>query len=317
QTEQSEVEPQPAASLINRLQSVPRTLELAYLDRLRLEELLNTEKYTPMAGTFQQRHRRAEMRALFELLPMGKDRTKQQETRRFENAVEEILRVRRAVLLGEPGGGKTTTIWKLAADLVETALQDRQAPIPLLIRLGRWTDAEQSLHDFIASQLGELGDYLDVLLQEKRAALLLDGLNELPASQHAAKYPQTQRFNEQHPSLLAVVSCRELDYTIDFGFHLINITPLDTPRIREFARRYLGEEKGEALFWKLAGEIAEDEYQQFIQKLGSKLIDPDRVFWMESELPETIGGDGWWWSKRGYSRWVSWRMERDKPSSLM
>lgn len=262
--------------------AVPRKLELAYLERLKLEELLSTEKYTPMGGSSQQRQHRAEMRAVFELLPMGKERMVQQETRRFENAVEEIHRIRRAVLLGEPGGGKTTTIWKLAADLVEAALQDREAPIPLLIRLGRWTDADQPLHAFIAAQLGDLGDRLDLLLSEERAALLLDGLNELPASQHEEKYPRVQRFIEQHPKLLAVVSCRELDYTIDLGFDRISITPLDPIRIREFAGRYLGEGKGEALFWQLAGGDTVRKIWEVWQAAGATF----ELFWTAQDIPK-------------------------------
>src|SRR5262249_1558236 len=149
----------------------------------------------------QQRQTRAEMKTVFELLPIGKDPHAQREPKKFEDAVAEIHRIRRAVLLGEPGGGKTTTIWKLAAGLVVDAIQDRQAPIPLLVRLGRWTDADQSLPAFIASQLGDLGESLDLLLREKRAALLLDGLNELPAGQRDVKYPQAQQLIEQNPAL--------------------------------------------------------------------------------------------------------------------
>jgi formylglycine-generating enzyme required for sulfatase activity len=279
-SQESAPAPQPATVSASR--SVPRALELAYLERLRFEELLSTEKYTPLGGTAQQQVKRAEMRAIFELLPMGKDRQLLHETHRFENAVEEILTIRRAVLLGEPGGGKTTTIWKLAADLVATAIQDRQAPLPLLIRLGRWTEAEQSLPEFIASQLGDLGAHLDVLLHEQRAALLLDGLNELPASQHAEKYPQVQRFIAQHPKLLAIVSCRELDYTLDLGFDRINITPLDPLRIREFAGRYLGEEKGEALFWRLAGGAEVQAVWEVWQKAGASFD----LFWTAPDIPK-------------------------------
>jgi formylglycine-generating enzyme required for sulfatase activity len=262
---------------------VPRTVELAYLERLRLEELLNTEKYTPLGGASQQQVRRAEMRAVFELLPMTKRAGGEWagERRRFENAVAEIRRLRRAVLLGEPGGGKTTTLWKLAAELVDEALADPKAPLPLLIRLGRWTDAEQPLAEFIAGQLGELGSYLDVLLSGKRAALLLDGLNELPASQHPDKYPQVQQFIQSQPHLLASVSCRELDYTIDLEFDRINITPLDPLRIREFVGRYLGEAQGEALFWRLAGSELKGVWDVW-QQAGAGF----ELFWTTTEIPK-------------------------------
>ncbi|MBL8190606.1 MAG: SUMF1/EgtB/PvdO family nonheme iron enzyme [Acidobacteria bacterium] len=259
-----------------------RAAEMVYLDRLMLEELINSDKYTPMAGASERKVQPVEMRAVFELLPMSKGRQVEQERRRFENAVEEILKLRRAVLLGEPGGGKTTTIWKLAAELVDAALKDKQAPIPLLIRLGRWTDAEQPLPEFIASQLGDLGEHLDTLLQEKRAALLLDGLNELPASQHKTKYAEVQQFIEQHPKLLAVVSCRELDYTIDLEFDRINITPLDPIRIREFAGRYLGETEGENLFWRIAGGDEVKKLWPIWQNAGASFD----LFWNSPDIPK-------------------------------
>ncbi len=96
-----------------------------------------------------------------------------QETKRVDKAIEEILTMRQAALLGEPGSGKTTTIWLLAVNLLEVARQNPNAPIPLLVRLGRWTDEKQSLHDFITSQLGGLGSHFEALLKEKRAVLLL------------------------------------------------------------------------------------------------------------------------------------------------
>jgi formylglycine-generating enzyme required for sulfatase activity len=261
----------------------PRKAELAYLERLRLEELLNTEKYTPLAGSSQQQlPKRAEMKTVFELLPIGRELHAQREPKKFEDAVAEIRRMRRAVLLGEPGGGKTTTIWKLAADLVADAIADRKAPIPLLIRLGRWTDPEEPLKDFIASQLGDLGNSLDGLLQEKRAALLLDGLNELPAGQRDVKYPQVQDLIEEQPDLLAVVSCRELDYTVDLGFDRINITPLDPIRIREFVVRYLDGERGEALFWRLAGGNEVWALWETWQSAGASF----ELFWTAEDIPQ-------------------------------
>src|SRR5262249_42222317 len=150
-----------------------------------------------------------------------------------------------------------------------------------LVRLGRWTDADQPLPAFISTQLGDLAESLDPLLAEERAALLLDGLNELPAGQREAKYPQVQQLIEQHPKLMAVVSCRELDYTVDLGFDRINITPLDPPRIREFAGRYLGEEKGEALFWRLAGGGDMQVVWEAWQRAGASF----ELFWTAPDIP--------------------------------
>jgi formylglycine-generating enzyme required for sulfatase activity len=307
----------PQAATLNHA----RELELAYLDRLTLEELVNTDKYTPLGGASQQQARRAEMRAVFELMPLrvGKTVHEPAAPRQFENAVAEILELRRAVLLGEPGGGKTTTIWKLAADLAERARLAAHEPIPLLIRLGRWTDAKQTLPDFIATQLGELGGCLASLLKDRRAALLLDGLNELPASQHKDKYPLVQKFIASHPQLLAIVSCRALDYTIELNFDRINITPLDPLRIREFVGRYLGEEQGEALFWKLAGEEAKQQLAKFLNKFADKFDQPERVFWIADQLP---AGHYWGYDWRDDERkdntyWQNWLKLRELPSSLM
>ena len=170
-----------------------------------------------------------------------------------------------------------------------------------------------------AAELGDLGPALDRLLAEKRAALLLDGLNELPTSQRDKKYPQVRRLIEQHPALLAVVSCRELDYTDDLGFHRITITPLDPLRIREFVKRYLGEETGETLFWKLAGERARNWLRRFLEEFSGKLDDPERTFWLADHLPQNV-----YWGynpedreEKDNSTWQRWIAHREQPSSLM
>lgn len=302
--------PQVSAAAAPRVNA--RALELDYLERLRLEELLNTEKYTDLGGVSQ--HNRPEMRTVFELLPMSRERDTIQEPHRFENAINEIRHLKQAVLLGEPGGGKTTTLWKLAAELVAEALNDPKAPIPLLIRLGKWTDENQPLEGFIASQISGLGEYLDGLLTEKRAALLLDGLNELPVSQRESKYPQVQRVIKQHRDLLAVVSCRELDYTLDLGFAKITITPLDPLRIREFVTRYLGADKGTDLFWRLAGQKAQTYHIDFMRKVGAAY---EREFWLANSLPAGVIWTYDWDTEKKYTYWDGWLKTREHPSSLM
>ncbi|NBO65868.1 MAG: TIR domain-containing protein, partial [Acidobacteria bacterium] len=160
-----------------------RQLELDYLDQLQLTNLIETEKYTSLSGQFETRP--VEMTAEYEhqafgLLDLDGPSPRERTIGRFTDAIGKILEIRRAVLLGEPGGGKTTTLLKLASHLLEQAQQDARQPIPLFLRLGRWTASNQPLAEFIATELGPLGGHLSSLLDGKRAALLLDGLNELP-----------------------------------------------------------------------------------------------------------------------------------------
>ncbi|NDD65736.1 MAG: hypothetical protein EBZ36_17440, partial [Acidobacteria bacterium] len=126
-----------------------------------------------------------------------------------------------------------------------------------------------------------LGGHLSSLLDGKRAALLLDGLNELPTNQRESKYPQVKELVDQHPGLISIVSCRKLDYTVDLAFDRLTIAPLDPPRIREFVGKYLGEEKGETLFWRLAGG---EEVRQVYEKWRQAGATFD-LFWTASDIP--------------------------------
>ena len=312
----------PAPPLLDR-----RAVELAYLQRLQEEERLDqarqTKLYTGLSGQAQKH--RPKVCAAYERRSAREGEP--QAPQPVPNVVDEILKLRQAALLGEPGSGKTTTLWLLAVNLLETARQNSATSLPLLIRLGRWTEAAQTLPEFMAAQLGELGAHLETLLKEQRAALLLDGLNELPVSQRKSKYPQVQELIKQYPQLLAVVSCRELDYTdkdneLVLGFDVINIKPLDPPRMLEFVQRDLGDEQGEKMFWEeLAGEDVRQTYQRFMQEFAGQLTDPEQTFWNADRLPP---GVHWGWryrdekdEKPNNSYWESWLKRRETPSSLM
>ncbi|HEX3053976.1 MAG TPA: SUMF1/EgtB/PvdO family nonheme iron enzyme, partial [Aggregatilineaceae bacterium] len=309
----------------------PRALELDYLDYLRLNELVHTEKYTPLAGTAHIHarpvpHGRAVepvvIRPEFEHLRrrVDDDQPGEIETRKFEDIIGAMGDIQRAVVLGEPGAGKTTTLWKLARNLVDAAQADPTAPIPVLVRLGRWTNPDQPLLAFIAGELGRLGAHLDTLLSSERAVLLLDGLNEIPVAQREAKARQVRDLFTEHPALSAVVTCREQDYTLDLGVDRILITPLDPLRIREFVTRYLGDEQGEALFWRLAGERAYEYEEEFRMTFADLNPDWEHVFWSwrEEILPE-----GFDWRKVDHERhvvwlrWEDWLLVRDNLGSLM
>jgi len=238
-----------------------REHELAYLDRLRFEdsrlERFELAEYAPLAGVARAQKGSSDSWASISMgmkqeYALTKQRDRDDvEPRAFSDAVGEILALRRVVILGEPGSGKTQTLRAIAKPLYTTALSDPAAPIPLMIRLGKWVEPEMPFETFMREELGELGACLDELFTEKRAALLLDGLDQLPASQKQRKYPDLERFVKAQPDIMVVVTCREANYTVDLRLSQVLIRPLDQLRIRDFAMRALGDTARGSEFFNL------------------------------------------------------------------
>ncbi len=271
-----------------------RALELSYLDGLRFGELVHTETYTPMAGTAQlgavpkrrQPLRSVVMHSSFDFLErlVAGEQAAQRETRRVENVLEVLADVPRVALLGEPGAGKSTTLWRIARDRLEVAAKNPKAPLPLLVRLGDWTSADEPLVQFIGGQFGDLGPHVETMLGEGRALLLLDGLNETPVAQRALKAKQVRSLMERFRDVAVIVTCRELDYTGDLDLDLdrVVIRPLDAHRIRDFIGRYLDDSKrAEDMFWKLAGGEGVRGAWAIWEEAGVS-----GEFWTASEIPK-------------------------------
>lgn len=90
---------------------------------------------------------------------------------------------RRLLVLGAPGGGKTTTLLKLARVLLERAKTDPTQPVPIVVPLYSWTGKHGRFQDWL---LGTIEQWYDVKpgislkwLSERRTILLLDGLDEI------------------------------------------------------------------------------------------------------------------------------------------
>jgi GTPase SAR1 family protein len=101
----------------------------------------------------------------------------------FEEAQQQLL------ILGEPGSGKTMLLLDLMKDLLNSAQDNNQQPIPVLIDLSSWNDPEQSLLDWLSEKIdlkySLRADLAKEWLQTRKILPLLDGLDEVePKYQH-------------------------------------------------------------------------------------------------------------------------------------
>ena len=228
--------------------------------------------------------------------------------------------VRRLAVLGEPGSGKSFSLQRIALEYASAAFQDINAPIPILVQLGRWTRDNESLPSFIGRSLGDLGKHFDRLKEQKRALLLLDGMNEIPPGQRRHKAQQIERLAQDERFVSLVVSCREKDYQSDFKlpFDTLTLQPLTPTQIREFLHRAYsledddqGQARGEARFWQIAGgEAVHEAWLGWEEKGGSF-----EQFWsvedLGKELPELYREIQW------PSTYYTWTNARSDPRSLI
>ena len=236
-----------------------------------------------------------------------------------DDVVKALAHSRRLVLLGEPGAGKTFSLWRIAADQARRAQTDPQAPIPLLVQLNRWTEAGDSLEVFLRRELGRLEAHLDSLRSQGRAQLLLDALNEVPTDQRRQKGPQVKALADQEDVWCLVVSCRERDFRGPLALNLdtLRIEPLDPLRVHAFVTRYLeamdpkeGKASGEALFWHLAGGEPVLDASRAWQRAGADL----KAFWTADDIPRANPNV---YSSTTQPQDDAWRRARYDPRSLL
>lgn len=195
-----------------------RAKEMAYLDHLLARYTYWRDHYTPLAGL-------AEVRAAVKdgprldlplpFIPPGFEKLEKHgygeraEVRRVPVADlrAAVAEQRRIVLLGEPGSGKTTTLWRLVYDYATTAKADGQAPLPVLVPLGGYTD-ETPFDRYLGQQLGPLAPYLETYRASGRLILLLDGLNEMPQRHSAERVGRIQAVLNRQPEETVVITCR-------------------------------------------------------------------------------------------------------------
>ncbi len=88
----------------------------------------------------------------------------------------------RLAIIGSAGCGKTVALMALGRDLASEALLEEEEPIPLLVSAATWKgDVACDLQGWLAAEVPFLADEIVNLIEANRTAILVDGLDEVPA----------------------------------------------------------------------------------------------------------------------------------------
>ncbi|MFI9643763.1 NACHT domain-containing protein [Micromonospora sp. NPDC051925] len=171
-------------------------------------------------------------------------------------SVAEHLRsssLKRAVVLGAPGTGKTVFAALLVLALCERRHHGHREPVPVLLSLSSW-DPKVSLRDWVIDELSRQhpalrdSEYYGVgavegLVRNRMVMPILDGLDELAEGRRAASVEAiNDAFGTDHPVL---VTCRSEEYLAALerggqvltGAYVIEAEPLGLDDLLDYLRR--------------------------------------------------------------------------------
>lgn len=174
------------------------------------------------------------------------------------------------VLLGEPGIGKTTILYKMVVIAAQERLGDKTLPIPLYANLSAWAypntpNKKQNLNEFIQSNWFLAGDAIK-MIESGEVSLFLDGVDEMGSFTLEAMKQIKEWLHSNHPPKRIVVACREGDYKpeIELGIQKVFIRNLEWDNIKQFVESYLGSKSHELLSRletdKALADIAKNPY---------------------------------------------------------
>lgn len=141
----------------------------------------------------------------------------------------------RAILLGEPGAGKSTCLQRLALERAEGYRTGAQ--VTLYVPLRHYT--EEGLRALLARSAKQPWPVLDALIRAERLRLLLDAVNECPRHLQERCCQDIKSLLDAHPNLPVWLTARNLSYRCQLRLPTFIVRPLDQEQQQRFLTAYL------------------------------------------------------------------------------
>ena len=160
------------------------------------------------------------------------------------SSVEALTRYRKLMLLGKPGAGKTTLLKYTALKCSEGDIFSEL--VPIFVTLRQYASSELPILDYIAQDFRayNIGDELTIkqLLQQGRAILFLDGLDEVRENDLHRVLEDLRNFSEQYYHNRFVITSRlgAQEYVFE-KFTEVEVANFQPLQISSFAQRWFSD----------------------------------------------------------------------------